>query len=367
MSATGGLGGTSGSAGANSAGAASGASGSNGTAGAGGLVYSGPGCTVPVRENDQPALLSQTGCVEPADPTKAAATLVPYDVNSPLWSDGAAKERYLSLPSGAKIHVKDCTAEPDTCKSVDDGGTAEDEGHWDLPVGTTVVKVFLLGGAPIETRLLMRVSDSQWRGYSYEWNEAGTDATLLADQKDKVVGAQTWHYPSRSQCLACHTEGAGRSLGPTTPQMNRDYAYAGGSMNQLDKFEALGVFEHAPTRIAPYPAPAGTSELDGRARSYLHANCAICHRPGATVSDMDLRFEAPFAGMALCNQVITANEDDLTLPRLRLVPGDPTNSSLSYRMHATTGQRMPKIGSNLVDTDGTALIDQWITSITSCP
>jgi hypothetical protein len=82
---------------------------------------------------------------------------------------------------------------------------------------------------------------------------------------------------------------------------------------------------------------------------------------------MDLRFETPFADMVLCNQVITANEDDLTLPRLRLVPGDPTNSSLSYRMHASTGQRMPKLGSNVVDADGTALIDQWITSITSCP
>jgi uncharacterized repeat protein (TIGR03806 family) len=371
--APGGLGGMSASAGANSAGANSagansaGASGASGAAGAGGFVYSGPGCIVPVRENDEPALLSQTGCVDPADATKAAASLVPYDVNSPLWSDGAAKERYLSLPAGAKIHVKDCSAEPDACKSVDDGGTAEDEGHWDLPVGTTLVKVFLLGGARIETRLFMRVSDTQWRGYSYEWNEAGTDATLLPDQKDKVVGAQTWHYPSRSQCLACHTEGAGRSLGPTTAQMNRDYAYAGGAMNQLDEFEALGAFDHAPARIAPYPSPSGDGDLDARARSYLHANCAICHRPGATVSDMDLRFEAAFSDMALCNQVITANEDDLTLPRLRLVPGDPTNSSLSYRMHATTGQRMPKLGSNVVDADGTALIDQWITSITSCP
>jgi hypothetical protein len=340
-----------------------------GAGGMGGLVFAGPGCTVPVIETDQPTQLSQTGCVDPNDPTKAAPSLVPYDVNSPLWSDGAAKERYMSLPPGTKIHVKDCTAEPDTCKSVDDGGTAEDEGHWDLPVGTVVMKVFLLDSARIETRLLMHVSDSVWRGYSYEWNDAGTDATLLDDKKDKPVGSQSWHYPSRSECLACHTEGAGRSVGPTTAQMNRDYAYADGTMNQVDKFEALGVFDRSPTRIAAYPSPTGDGPLEERARSYLQANCSLCHRPGATVSDMDMRFAVSFADMSLCNQTITAMQDDLTLPPIRLVPGDPTDSSLSFRMHSVVvgGYRMPKLGSSVVDQAGTKLIDDWITSITACP
>jgi hypothetical protein len=357
-----GLGGMSGAA------AASGMSGASGTAGAGALVYAGPGCTVPVAENDEPMLLSQTGCVDPSDPTKAAMTLVPYDVNSPLWSDGASKERYISLPTGSKIHVKDCAAEPATCQSVDAGGTAEDEGHWDLPVGATVMKVFLIGGARVESRLLMHVSDTVWRGYSFEWNDAGTDATLLPDKKDKPVGSQSWHYPSRSECLACHTEGAGRSLGPTTPQLNRDYDYPDGTMNVIDKFEALGAFDHSPTRIAAYPSPTGTGPLEDRARSYLQANCSLCHRPGSTVMDVDLRFTTAFADTGLCNQGINASPDDTNLPPLRLVPMDPTNSNISFRMHTlNSGYRMPKYASSVVDTAGTMLIDDWINSITSCP
>lgn len=364
-SGTGGMAGTS-----TASGGMSGASGMSGggTGGAGELVFAGPGCTVPVAENDEPMLLSQTGCVDPTDVTKAVAALVPYDVNSPLWSDGATKERYISLPPGAKIHVKDCTAEPDTCKSVDDGGTAEDEGHWDLPVGTTVMKVFSLNGTRIETRLFMHVSDATWRGYSFEWNDAGTDATLLDDKKDKTIGSQSWHYPSRSECLACHTEGAGRSLGPTTAQLNKDYAYPEGMLNIIDKFEALGAFDRSPTRIAAYPSPTGDGPLEDRARSYLHANCSLCHRPGSTVMDVDLRFTTSFADTGLCNQPINANPDDTNLPPLRLVPGDATNSNISFRMHSTnSGYRMPKLSSSVVDTAGTMLIDQWIKSITSCP
>jgi hypothetical protein len=373
-SGMGGAAAASGMSGASGAGAASGmaglgASGGAGSGGAGGLVFAGPGCTVPVAADDEPMLLSQTGCVDPTDPTTAAATLVPYDVNSPLWSDGASKERYISMPPGTTIHVKDCTVEPATCQSVDDGGTGEDEGHWDLPVGAVVMKVFLVGGARIETRLLMHVSDTTWRGYSFEWNDAGTDATLLSDQKDKTVGDQSWHYPSPSECLSCHTDGAGRSLGPTTAQLNRDYTYPDGTtMNEVDKFEALGLFDRSPTRIAGYPSPSGDAPVDQRARSYLQANCSLCHRPGGTVMDVDLRFTTSFADTSLCNQSISSMQDDLTLPPLRLVPGDPADSNISFRMHSTTeGYRMPKLASSVVDPTGTALIDQWITSITSCP
>jgi hypothetical protein len=365
--------GTSGMAGQGGAsGGLGGASGAGGTGtsmgGAGALVFAGPGCTVPLAEDDEPTLLTKTGCVDPKDPTKPDPALVAYDVNSPLWSDGASKERYISLPPGAKIHVKDCAAEPDTCKSVDDGGTAEDEGHWDLPVGTTLMKVFSLADKRIETRLFMHVTDKQWRGYSFEWNDAGTDATLLDDKKDKTIGSQSWHYPSRSECMQCHTEAAGRSLGPMTQQLNRDYAYADGTSNVIDKFQALGAFEHPPARIAGYPSPTGSDTLEARARSYLTANCAICHRPGSTVSDIDLRFTTSFADTLLCNQAISAHPDDTNLPPLRLVPGDPASSSLSFRMHSTIdGYRMPKLSSSVVDTAGTELIDQWIESITACP
>ena len=346
--------------------AGAGLSGAGGAA-AGAAGAPATGCIVPTSSAEQPAMLSATGCVDPADPKKAAASLIAYDVNSPLWSDGATKERYMSLPAGGKIHVKDCTAEPATCMPIESGGTGEDEGHWDLPVGTVLMKVFIIDGKRVETRLITHRNETTWVGYSYEWNDDETDATLLPDQKDKPLANQTWHYPSPSQCLECHTKAGGRSLGPTTAQMNRDHEYADGMMNQVDKFDALGLFDKTPTKIDGYPDPKGTDDLEVRARSYLQANCSICHRPGGPVSDVDLRFVTPFKDTSLCNQMVNMGTGDPIVPQIRLTPGKPDESVLSFRMHTTTPYRMPKIGSSVVDPDGTSIIDDWITSIKSCP
>lgn len=312
--------------------------------------------------------LSQTGCVDPNDPTKAADSLVPYSVNSPLWSDGAAKERFLSMPPGATIHVKDCDAEPATCAPLESGGTAEEEGHFDLPVGTVLMKLFSVGGKRIETRLLMRITESAWRGFSYEWNDAETDATLLPDFKDKTVGQQTWHYPSRTECLDCHTKAGGRSLGLQTAQLDRDNTYPDGTTtNQLEKLVELGYLSAKPKAIPAYPDPSGDAPLEERARSYLQSNCSICHRAGGTLSDVDLKYTTSFADTKLCNQPVVREDTNPDFPGVRLVPGDPAASNLSFRMHDRTNYRMPKIGSNVADPTGTALIDEWITSLTGCP
>lgn len=343
-------------------GGAAAAAGAGGSAGA-----AGGGCIVPATADAEPMLLSQTGCVDPSDPTRADPSLIPYEVNSPLWSDAATKERYIFLPPGAKIHVNDCS-EPDACPPPGLGGTGEDDGHWDMPVGAVLMKVFLLDGKRVETRLLMHRTEATWQGYSFEWNDDETEATLLPDEKDKPIGDQVWHYPSRSQCLECHTKAAGRSLGPTTAQLNRDHDYPDGTMNQVDKFAALGLFDSDPRRIPGYPDPQSTTaDLETRARSYLHANCAVCHRPGGPVSDVDLRFTTSFADTLLCNGQVIKGTGDPMVPQIRLVPGHPEESALSYRMHATDSYRMPKIGSSVVDPAGTQLIDDWITSITDCP
>jgi uncharacterized repeat protein (TIGR03806 family) len=353
--------------GAGDGGAATGGAGAGGAAGGGAGAATSGACIVPATMAEQPMLLSQTGCVDPADPKLPAPSLIPYDVNSALWSDGAAKERYVSLPPGSKIGVKDCDVAPATCMPVEDGGTGEEEGHWDLPVKTVLVKTFLLDGKRVETRLLMRFATSTWLGFSYEWNDAETDATLLADFKDKPIGDQTWHYPSRSQCLECHTKAGGRSLGLTTRQLDRMHSYPDGAMNQVEKFVALGYLDAMPKALAAYPDPFGAGPLEDRARSYLQTNCAICHRAGGTVSDVDLRYTTSFADTTLCNTMVIKGTGDPMLPQIRLVPGDPTMSNLSFRMHDTTTYRMPKIGSNVVDPMGTALIDEWITSIQACP
>ncbi|HZS41854.1 MAG TPA: PQQ-dependent sugar dehydrogenase, partial [Polyangia bacterium] len=298
-----------------------------------------------------PQLLSQTGCVDPQHPTVPAAGLIPYDLNAPLWSDGAAKRRWIALPDGKQIHVNT-------------------DGDWDLPIGSVVVKEFSVGGKRVETRLLMHHADGDWAGYSYEWNDAETDASLLPAGKVKAVGGQSWTYPARAECLQCHSTAAGRTLGLESGQLNRDYAYPTGRLsNELATLAHIGLFD-APfdqAGAARYPTYDGTDPLDARARSYLHANCSICHRPnGNGQGPADLRYSTAFKDTMVCNAM--PQEGDLGLAgALLLIPGMPAKSILSLRMHALDVNRMPPLASHVVDAQGTSLIDSWIQSLTACP
>ncbi len=319
--------------------------------------------------------MSETGCIDTTRPLEAAPGLIPYAVASPLWSDGAVKERFFLLPEAGKIHVKDCVTEPGTCAPLSVGGSPEDEGHWELPVGSVVMKTFTVSGKRIETRLLMRARGA-WLGFSYEWNGLGagdtqTDATLLPDApsgKDLLLDGQTWHFPSRVECLQCHTREAGRSLGLSTQQLNRDIELPGGTQNQLTDLIARGVFDAPPAVLARLPDPKAPGDLTARARSYLHVNCAICHRPGGSLSDIDLRWQSSFAETGLCQQPVVRGGGEPGAPDVRLVPGSAAESALSFRMHATDFARMPKIGSSVIDGDGVALIDMWIGQLPKeCP
>jgi hypothetical protein len=163
--------------------------------------------------------------------------------------------------------------------------------------------------------------------------------------------------------------------------MNR--VATGDTMNQIDKFAALGMFETAPSQpylaalVAPYPGQSGspptTASLDQRARSYLHANCAFCHRPDGVWSGFDVRYDVPLKSAAICNVMPGARAGDLGVTGATLLtPTDPTHSIIWLRMHEqkvdALGARMPEIGSSVVDTMGTQLISDWITtSITTCP
>lgn len=300
-----------------------------------------------------PELLSKTGCVDPKDATKPAEGLIPYGVNAALWSDGAEKGRWMALPDGKTI-------------------TVGADGDFDLPVGSVLMKSFSVFGKRIETRLLVHHEDGDWAGYSYEWNDAQTDAVLLPSGKSKAVGAQTWTYPSRTDCLRCHTKGAGRTLGLEVGQLNGDFPYPGtGAANQLRTLEHIGAFAAPvgePAQLASYPQPSGQAPVADRARAYLHANCSGCHRPngGAGRATMDLRFATPFKDTATCNAAPQIDDFGSTETRL-IVPGSPEKSILDLRVHATDVKRMPPLARTIVDPAGSALIDEWIKGTTSCP
>lgn len=302
-----------------------------------------------------PVRLSETGCVDPANPTSVVEGVIPYEVNTALWSDGADKRRWMAIPDGSQI-----TVGPD--------------GDFEFPIGSVLLKEFSVNETPFETRLFVRHADGGWAGYTYRWNEALTDAELvppggLADQE---VGPLTWSYPSRAQCLDCHSAAAGRTLGPETAQLNGPMIYPSGIVsNQLETLSSIGMFANdlggTPDSL-PALAHVGdlTRSLDDRARSYLHANCAGCHRPeGPGQGPMDFRYHLTFEQTSTCNR--EPEIGDLGVPGAKiLVPGNPDASVMSLRMHALDGNRMPPLGTRLVDLQGTSVIDAWIGSISSC-
>jgi len=302
-----------------------------------------------------PAKLSDTGCAASDDPKQGSSGMIPFDVNAVLWSDGATKQRWLALPDAQSISINA-------------------DGDFQFPAGSVLRKDFYLDNKIVETRLLAYHTDGDWAGYSYEWNDAQSDALLVADGKTKTIGAQSWFYPSGSDCLRCHTLAAGRSLGPEIMQLNRDYNYAspGKTGNQLFTYASIGLLDTAlpdtPPKLAALPSPQNTTgALEARARAYLHANCSHCHRPGGPGrGGIDLRYDVAFNAMGVCNKVPETGDLGVTGAQL-LVPGNPGLSLLSLRMHDMGINRMPPLGRSVVDTLGTSLIDAWITALSSCP
>jgi hypothetical protein len=321
--------------------------------------------------------LTATGCLSPTDAKKAAASVIPYEVNSPAWSDGAVIQRFLAIPDGGHIHVKDCSREPSACLTAFQGGTPGDEGHWDLPVGTVLMQHFLFAGKFLETRLFIHFQDL-WYGFSYQWNSDQTDALLVPEDGlttnivNNTGGAQSWSFPTRSDCLQCHNNTAGGSLGPETRQFDRMMKYPSGvTANQIDTLDHIGMFDAAVVRRAPltdYTRDTSAANLEARARSYLHANCGACHRPDGPFSAIDLRFGITLATMNVCNvDPILGNQ--AVAGAKRVFPAMPDKSVLLLRMRAADAKagRMPQLATSVLDMNGIDTISAWIRSITTCP
>lgn len=293
-----------------------------------------------------PALLSQLGCFEASDPRVMAKGVVEYEPQAALWSDGAGKPRYFAIPDGTAIHV-------------------EADGHFTFPNRTVLFKSFVLDGRFVETRVFFRYADGKWGGYSYEWNDAQTDATLLDGAKQKQVGTASWTFPSRRDCFRCHNQNASFTIGPEVAQLNGPIG--GKPENQLETLAKTGYLDAPLPTIASLPRlpryDDTNASLEDRARSYLHGNCAHCHRPGGPgYGSADYRFSTAFANMGICNEPSrTAGSGVL------FAPGASASSMISTRMHALDYRRMPALGTAVVDPVGTDLVDRWINATSSCP
>jgi len=308
-----------------------------------------------------PNKLSATGCMDLTDTSKPGPALIPYHVNLPLWTDGAIKQRWFSLPNDSTITID-----------------ASDNNNWQFPIGTVLVKHFYLNSTLIETRTLVRHSDGDWGGYSYAWDDDGLDATLVTGGKTKSFDGINWTYPSSAQCMACHTSVNNFVIGAETLQMNRDYNYPSGrAANQLLTFSHIGLFStpladeiNTLPRLPAITDPLAT--LQDRARAYLHANCAFCHQPGGTgrgpanfhyladVTSNDI------SAMGICDVAPEVGNMGIADAKL-LAPENPATSIIAQRLQALDVNRMPPLGTRLVHAEGVELINDWINSLTMCP
>jgi uncharacterized repeat protein (TIGR03806 family) len=301
----------------------------------------------PARDDGFPRRLSESACVDMADPRVAAAGTVAYDVALPFWSDGADKVRALAVPDGARIEVL-----PD--------------GDLDLPPGSVLVKSFFepgsAAGVPIETRLLVRHDDGEWAGYAYAWRDDGTEADLVPDGLVRTIADVPWSIPAVQDCDFCHTRAAGGSLGLELRQLAIDHE----GRDQLELFVERGWLDARPA-ADPLPSVSSEAPLPDRARAYLHVNCSSCHREDGPQgrAALDLRSDVALVETGLCSAP-SAGEADLVDPRI-VAPGDPEGSVLLARVRSLGSVRMPPLGSGRVDDEGAMLLTEWIAAMTGCP
>lgn len=302
-----------------------------------------------------PTNLSQTGCMDPSDPRQPLPGLVPYETSHEFWSDDAEKDRWLAIPDGEQI-------------------TIGADGLWSLPVGSVAVKQFTRGGQPIETRLYVHHEDG-WAGYSYGWDSGVFDAVYNPNQR--IIGTSTgaWQVPSATQCVQCHTEGAGITLGLRTEQLASAITYpsTGRTAQQLATLAAVGMISNPPAEPeAEEPLPgrddtgASTEEL---ARTWLEVNCSSCHRPDSEFqgrSDFDARRDTPLDETGLCDVVPLITSFGIEDGRL-VAPGAPGRSIVLERMSIRDGLNgMPPAGTMMTDPLGEELVTNWIASLTDC-
>ncbi|MCE9561985.1 MAG: PQQ-dependent sugar dehydrogenase [Planctomycetes bacterium] len=344
----------------------------------GGIYELAPPAPVAKNQPDFPRKLSETGLFADTAKLLPEKGLIPYSVNSELWSDGATKERYIAIPGDAKIEFETVTYPQPAPGSVP---------GWRFPDGTVMVKTFSLETEPgkkrrLETRLLVasnvggteEYGDQVWSGYTYLWNDAQTDAELAdikgVDREFTLKTAtgekkQNWHFPSRAECTMCHTATAKYALGVNTAQMNRDHNYSGVVANQLATFEHIGLFDKKlpakPEKLEKIADYRDTkADLESRARAYLFANCSHCHRKwGGGNAEFQLLTTLPVKELGLLDVKPQQGTFDLKDPKL-LVPGEPERSMIAHRMTRLGLGRMPHIASNVVDEPAVKLIHDWI-------
>lgn len=344
--------------------------------------------------NDQQALahrfptrLSESGIFASVAEQLTAPGVLPFSINAEGWADYATAQRWLGVPgTGAiRLHEKPQAIAGSMFRR-----------SMDFPADTVLVKTLSLAldasrpdeQRPIETQVL-HFDGREWRGYTYAWNDQQTDAELVppagASRTYTVTDPeapggkriQHWRYPSRMECIRCHNPWAEHTLAFNLPQLNRDHDDGGIQANQIRTLRHIGVLEDVPPERKPWEPEVYTprsveslprltdpydasADVDARARSYLHVNCAHCHRfNGGGAAQIQIPFDTPLEKTQAVD--VRPTQGTFGIPGARIVAtGDPYRSVLYYRLAKTGPGHMPVIGTRLVDRRGLQLIHDWI-------
>jgi uncharacterized repeat protein (TIGR03806 family) len=292
-----------------------------------------------------PAQLSAYGFFADPAAQRPARGLTPYRVQTPLWSDGAEKLRFVFVPDGQRAR-------------------AQGEGLLDLPVGSALVKTFKFGGRLIETRVLLHRADG-WVGLPYLWNAEQSDARLvLAGARLALTtpAGQPIDYavPNKNQCKECHASGGVVTpIGPKARNLSSDW---------LAAFRKAGKLDAVPTVVRRVPLWEDRARVPvaDAARGWLDANCAHCHKPDGAASNSGLYLGwdvTDRAALGLGKRPVAAGRGAGNLS-FDVVPGDPDHSILAYRLASLEGGvAMPELGRASVDPAGLSIVRAWIAAM----
>lgn len=299
----------------------------------------------PYLEEPYPAKLSAWRLFD-AD-HKPAPGVLSYDINTPLFSDYATKERTVWMPAGTHA-------------------TYKADGPFEFPVGTIFTKTFSYNGKRIETRLLFHTATG-WVGLPYVWDDAQSEATLEVAGVARGVSSEgrdiEYHVPNVNQCKECHERYKTMlPVGPRAKQLNRD--------GQLENWTRIGYLTGAPSakdapKMAVWNDPA-SGDLTARARAYLDANCAHCHQPGSAGNTAGLYLGSDVSDplrLGVCKTPVSAGIGSGGL-RFAVVAGNPDESFLIFRMNSAQPKvMMPELGRTQIHREGVELIRQWIATL----
>lgn len=298
-----------------------------------------------ILDDGMPRSLEAFAFFRKRDGTDPAPGVIPYVLNTALFSDGAEKLRFIYVPDGAQVE-------------------ADGEGLLQFPVGSALIKTFAFGEGDdrrlIETRVLLHRADG-WIALPYRWNAEQTEARLAIaggrlDLTTPAGEAISYRIPNKNQCKSCHSlDDAVVPIGPKARNLAPEL---------LNRLVDEGMLATRPEVAHPMPrwedASAGTTAL---ARAYLDVNCAHCHQPGggASNSGLDLRWEQddPYA-IGVRKPPVAAGRGAGGL-LVSIAPGEPDKSILVHRMDSSEpGVAMPELGRSSIDARAVAVMREWI-------